>query len=127
MDEELVVEGSWAFESGLLQGHRLLEKAEPPSAIMAANDDAAAGVLQAAWERGIGCPAELSVVGFDDVPLARKVNPPLTTVRQPIYDIASKAMFMLVKDLIPGKPSDITLEVPTELVVRHSTARCPAS
>jgi LacI family transcriptional regulator len=120
---DLIRQGSWQFESGLECAHELLSVPERPTAIMAGNDDAAAGVLQAAWERSLKCPEDLSVVGFDDVPLARQVSPPLTTVRQPIYKIATTAMSMLVEKAILGLPVE-AVEVPTDLVVRYSTGPC---
>jgi LacI family transcriptional regulator len=81
----------------------------------------AAGVIQAAWERDWKCPGQLSIVGFDDVPLARQLTPPLTTVRQPIYTIAVTAMTMLVENLIPGISTDQSVLVPTEFILRKST------
>jgi LacI family transcriptional regulator len=122
LPHHLIKQGSWKYESGLDCARELLSLTEPPTAIMAANDEAAAGVIQAAWERGWDCPAQLSVIGFDDVALARQLCPPLTTVNQPIYDIATTAMSMLVEKLIPGLPVEKTVEVPTRLVIRHSTA-----
>jgi LacI family transcriptional regulator len=122
-DECLIKQGTWAFESGLECARDLLSMSQPPTAIMAGNDEAAAGVIQAAWERRWSCPEQISVVGFDDVPLARQLCPPLTTVKQPIYEIATTAMSMLVEKIIPGLPVEKTVEVPTRLVVRHSTAR----
>ncbi len=94
---------------------------QPPSAIMAADDQVAAGVIQAAWELGVHCPGRLSVVGFDDVPLARYITPPLTTIKQPISEIAHKAMTVLIEQLIPGTDQEISLQIPTELIIRNST------
>ena len=96
---------------------------EPPSAIVASNDQAAAGVIQAAWEFGIRCPEELSVIGFDDVPLAKELTPPLTTTRQPIFEIAKQAMKVLAEKLIPRAGKEISIQLPTELVVRSSTSQ----
>jgi len=124
LDNELIRQGNWTFDSGVEQGDILLRALEPPTAIMAGNDEAAAGVLKAAWRAGVRCPQHLSVVGFDDVPLARQVTPPLTTVRQPIYEIASQAMVLLAEELIPGRASGVSIEVATELVVRDSTGPC---
>ncbi len=125
VDESLIKQGSWQFETGLEHAREMLAMPDPPTAIMAGNDEAAAGVIQATWEQGVKCPDQLSVVGFDDVPLARQVCPPLTTVKQPIYDIAATAMSLLVERIIPGLPFEKTVEIPTELVIRHSTGPCP--
>ena len=121
IDQQLIVGGGWQFENGLACAHQLLTLDDPPTAILAANDDVAAGVIQAAWERDWKCPEQLSIVGFDDVPLARQLTPPLTTVRQPIYRIAVIAMTMLVEELIPGIPTDQSVLVPTEFIPRKST------
>ncbi|NDJ76960.1 MAG: LacI family transcriptional regulator [Chloroflexi bacterium] len=121
VDESLIKPGDWGFESGLEYARELLSLPEPPTAIMANNDVPAAGAIQAAWERGVNCPGQLSVVGFDDVPLAKQIAPPLTTVRQPIYDIGATMMSILIEEIIPGIKSNHAIEVPTELVIRHST------
>lgn len=121
LDEDLLKQGDWEFDTGLESARALLDLPEPPTAIMAANDDTAASAIQAAWERGLKCPEQLSVIGYDDVPLARQVTPPLTTVRQPIYDIATTAMSMLVEKLIPGLPTETAVEVPAQFIQRHST------
>jgi len=123
--EEIIRQGSWEFEAGLVNGRDLLSLQERPTAIMAPNDVVASGVLQAAWERGISCPDQLSVVGYDDIPLARQVCPPLTTVRQPIYEIGTGAMTMLIDQLIPRGVISRKAEMPTELVIRHSTGPAP--
>ncbi|NWF70021.1 MAG: LacI family DNA-binding transcriptional regulator [Chloroflexi bacterium] len=122
-DSTLIVQGSWTFESGLECAMRLLDSAQRPSAIVAANDEVAAGVIQMAWRLGIACPAQLSVVGFDDVPLAQQLCPPLTTVSQPIREIARIAMTMLIEQLIPDSEDTRGIVVPTTLVVRQSTTR----
>lgn len=127
LDESIVLPGDWTFQTGLDRARELLALSPRPTAIIAGNDDMAAGVLQAAWERGLKCPEDISVVGFDDVQLARQLSPPLTTVKQPIYDIAATAMSMLVNKMIPGEPVEQGIEVPTELVIRYSTARSPIS
>jgi LacI family transcriptional regulator len=92
-----------------------------PTAIVAANDEVAAGVIQAAWRLGMQIPAQLSVVGFDDVPLAKQLCPPLTTVSQPIREIAKSAISILIEHLIRGKGEIRNVEVPTQLIVRQST------
>ncbi len=124
-DESLIKEGNWQFNSGLERAREFLSMPIPPTAIIASNDESAAGVIQAAWERGLVCPDHLSVVGFDDVALAQQICPPLTTVKQPIYEIATRAMSILVEQIIPGVQSGQAIEIATELVIRHSTGPCP--
>lgn len=116
-DPLLVVDGAFDFDSGVAGGRALLDLPEPPTAIFAANDDMAAGVLAVAHDRGIAVPGALSVAGFDDTPLARSVWPPLTTIRQPIADLARTATRILIAG---GAIAHIRL--PHELVERASVA-----
>ena len=106
-------------EGGRVAGGRLLDRAERPTAIIALSDVLALGVLDAARERGIAVPGELSVTGFDDVPDAGRAVPPLTTVRQPHTLKGSEAVRLLTE------PESGSLVLPTELVVRASTAPAP--
>ncbi len=116
-DPLLVVDGAFDFESGVAGGRALLDLPEPPTAIFAANDDMAAGVLAVAHDRGIAVPGALSVAGFDDTALARSVWPPLTTIRQPMADLARTATHILIAG------GDITHKrLPHELVERASVA-----
>ncbi len=95
-EPQLVAEGEFDFDSGVRAGRQLLDLAEPPTAIFAANDDMAAGVLAVAHDRGIDLPGRLSVAGFDDTTLARSVWPPLTTIHQPMFDLAHTATDILI-------------------------------
>ncbi|WP_336985706.1 LacI family DNA-binding transcriptional regulator [Altererythrobacter aquiaggeris] len=92
----LVHNGEFDVESGIRAGGELLDLPKPPTAIFASNDDMAAGVLAIAHERGINVPRDLSVAGFDDTPLARTVYPPLTTIKQPMAELARTATEILV-------------------------------
>jgi len=92
----LVAEGEFDFDSGVAGARALLDQPDRPTAIFASNDDMAAGVLAVAHDRGINVPAELSVAGFDDTTLARTVWPPLTTIRQPMADLARTATQILI-------------------------------
>jgi DNA-binding LacI/PurR family transcriptional regulator len=107
-------------ETGRIAGGRLLDRADRPTAIVAVSDLVAIGVMDAAAERGISIPSELSVAGFDDVPEAAAATPPLTTVRQPHRSKGSEAVRLLLEG--PGAESVL---LPTELVVRASTAPAP--
>lgn len=93
----LVVQGYFDFESGRSGGAHLLELADPPTVIIAANDNMAAGVMYEGHERAKQIPGDLAVVGFDDTPIASQVWPPLTTVRQPILRMAKSAASELIK------------------------------
>jgi LacI family transcriptional regulator len=95
-EEALVAEGEFDFDSGCRAATLFLDAGRRPTAIFASNDDMAAGVLAMAHERGIELPRALSVVGFDDTTLARTVWPPLTTVHQPVADLARTATSLLL-------------------------------
>ena len=95
-DPALVCEGEFDFESGVRAANHLLDLPQRPSAIFASNDDMAAGVLAVAHDRTIDLPGELSVAGFDDTTLARTVWPPLTTIHQPMAELARTAAELLI-------------------------------
>jgi LacI family transcriptional regulator len=96
LPRSLIAEGNYTFESGVAAAEKLLDLTPRPTAIFASNDEMAAGVIHAARERGIGVPDELSVVGFDDTPIAGHIWPPLTTVRWPIVSMARAAALKLL-------------------------------
>jgi LacI family transcriptional regulator len=118
--DDYVRQGDFAFESGLEAGNALLSMADPPTAIFASNDDMAAGVLMAAHQRKLTVPAQLSVAGFDDAPVARFVWPRLTTVFQPAYDLAYSATDMLLQ-LLKMPKLERSLQFGYRLVCREST------
>ncbi|MGQ3176992.1 MAG: substrate-binding domain-containing protein, partial [Blastomonas fulva] len=95
-DPVLVCDGEFDFDSGVRGGRMLLDLPQRPSAIFASNDDMAAGVLAVAHDRGMVVPAQLSVAGFDDTTLARTVWPPLTTIHQPMIELARTATEILI-------------------------------
>ncbi|MFI1995462.1 LacI family DNA-binding transcriptional regulator [Actinoplanes sp. NPDC020271] len=119
--EGVVEAGNFYFQSGYDAARRLLAGAEPPTAIFAANDYMALGVYEAARRAGVSVPAQLSVVGFDDLPGARWASPPLTTVRQPLRDMGGRAAGTLLA-LARGDSVDTHVEMNTNLIVRESTA-----
>jgi DNA-binding LacI/PurR family transcriptional regulator len=123
VDPALVRFGDFHLDAGVRHGRELLGLADRPTAIFAANDLQALGVYQVARDLRISVPEDLSVVGFDDLPIAHWVSPPLTTVRQPLVQMASAAA-RLVLQLAAGEAvGQRRLELATELVVRSST--CP--
>ena len=118
---ELVEQGDNSFESGELCGKKLLADEQRPTAIFAANDDMAAGVMMVAHQLGIKIPAQLSVAGFDDTPVAHQIWPALTTIRQPIRQMAKKATDLLLKQL---KGREIQLPasmLSSSIITREST------
>lgn len=119
-DPALLVQGEFSFDSGMQAARTLLDLDEPPTAIFAANDDMAAGVVRVALERGLSVPAELSVCGFDDIPIARQIFPALTTVRQPAREMGASAAAELLKSL--RDPAQATMRrLPYSLCLRAST------
>src|SRR3954453_23393667 len=91
-----VAHGNYTFESGVAAAEKLLDLSPRPTAIFSSNDEMAAGVVHIARERGISVPDELSIVGFDDTPIAGHIWPPLTTVRWPIVSMARAAALKLL-------------------------------
>ena len=122
-DHALVRHGDFRHEGGFARGGELLDLADRPTAIFAGSDQQAFGVYEAARQRGLRIPQGLSVVGFDELPVARWASPPLTTVRQPLSEMGRSAAQML-GELIDGLPLRSTrIELSTEFIVRGSTAR----
>jgi LacI family xylobiose transport system transcriptional regulator len=116
--------GDFLVSGGKTFGAELLDDPDGPTAIFAGSDLQAAGVYQAAAERGIRIPDELSVVGFDDSPVCEMMSPPLTTVRQPLDDMANEAVRLITEELTHRRGSAGTrIELATSLIVRGSTAR----
>jgi LacI family transcriptional regulator len=121
-DPALVRHGNFYHEGGFEHGEQLLAQGDV-TAIFAGSDQQALGVYEAARQHGLRIPQDLSVVGFDDLPAARWVSPPLTTVRQPLAEMGQVAAGML-GELIEGvQPRTRRVELATELIIRDSTAR----
>lgn len=124
-DPALQAQGAYTYASGYEAGKQLLALADRPTAIFACNDDMAAGVINAAHEAGVAVPAQLSVVGFDDSNIASVVWPRLTTIHQPIREMAREATGALLA-LLDGDEAPTHRMMPHELIVRGSTAPVPA-
>ena len=123
LPRSLIAGGNYTFETGVTAAHRLLDLSPRPTAIFASNDEMAAGIVFAARERGISIPDELSVIGFDDTPIAAHIWPPLTTVRWPIVSMARAAARKLVGDMIGVGEQPSML--PSMLIHRSSVAPPP--
>jgi len=112
--------GDFTFKSGVEAAERFLREGVKVTAMACANDDMAAGAMLALHRAGIDIPKSISVMGFDDTPMSEIVWPPLTTIRQPIKDIAERAVHMLVDGQTDEGPRYDALD--HELIVRESTA-----
>lgn len=120
IDPSLIREGSFHPGEGFAQTNALLDLAIPPTAIFAGSDWQAAGVYRAIAARGLAIPEDISVIGFDDVPSSQWMNPPLTTIRQPLKEMGRMAASMLLR-LIAGEQLEAArIELATSLVVRAS-------
>jgi LacI family transcriptional regulator len=118
----LIATGDNSFQSGVTAGHLLLEVSPCPTAILAGNDEMAAGILYAAAQKGIAVPDMLSVIGFEDTGIGARLHLPLTAVRVPIAAMAEAAAFKLIdRGTAERQPSKFM----PELVVRGSAARAP--
>jgi DNA-binding LacI/PurR family transcriptional regulator len=126
VDERLICRDSFLVAGGRRQAMHLLDLAYPPTAIVAGNDAQAFGVLQALTARRLRAPDDVSVVGFDDVPVATWAAPALTTVRQPLAAMAATAFRMLRASGDDTAAQAHHVELATSLVVRDSTGPPPA-
>ena len=117
--------GTMMMESGKHQALELLRSASPPSAIFAANDAMAAGVYACAADLSLSIPSELSVIGFDDTMIAGLLNPPLTTVRQPIFEMAGRAVDLLVQAADAGKMPQTELVTLAYSIFERATIAAP--
>jgi LacI family transcriptional regulator len=120
-DPDLVRQGDDHFQTGVAGAQALLRISPKPTAIFANNDEMAAGALFGMHASGLRVPDDISIAGFDDIPLSTQVWPPLTTVRQPIVEIAETATRLLIDILEDKTISAYSHIIPTELVVRGST------
>ena len=123
--EKLVAKGDNSFDSGVESARKLLERKNPPTAILAANDDMAVAAIRVADSLGISIPGQLSIAGFDDIPLARQVFPSLTTIRQPLSQMAERATESLIEGKNNGSSAAKVEIVPATLMIRESTGPAP--
>jgi LacI family transcriptional regulator, xylobiose transport system transcriptional regulator len=121
----LIRTGRFNFDDGRRFGRELLDLPEPPTAVVCGNDLQALGVYEAARLGGVRIPADLSVIGFDDLVYTRWCGPPMTSVRQPFADMGATAARMVLALAAGEELSQTRIELATTLVVRQSTAPPP--
>lgn len=122
IDPALIRSGQFDIATGARFAREMLGSTEPPTAIMAADDEIAVGVLATAHELGVSVPQELSVMGFDDTPQAAWTTPPLTTVHQHLNGMGAMAVQTILVMAEGHEPSSRHVELATSLMVRDSTA-----
>lgn len=120
-----IVVGDWSADFAY-DYVRKLKRPPDYTAIFAANDETALGLIHGFADRSIGLPEEISIAGFDDMPLARHFLPPLTTVRQDFHELGRRSLAMLIA-AVEGRELPASGPVPVELIVRRSTSRPPQS
>jgi LacI family transcriptional regulator len=122
-DEGLVKEGNFKANTGYKAMEEFLKLDNPPTAVFCVNDEMACGAVRCIIEKGLRVPDDISVVGFDDIPLASLFIPSITTVSQPIYDMGVLAMELICR-MIKGEQVEVkTYILPHKLVVRQSTKK----
>lgn len=121
LDTAYIVQGDLTRASGHAAAARLLALPEPPTAIVACNDSMALGAMLAIQEQKLVVGRDVAVAGFDDIPAAASANPPLTTVRQPIYDIGRQALDMLIRVIRNEPIENLHVLLVPELIVRASS------
>ncbi|HEU5428456.1 MAG TPA: LacI family DNA-binding transcriptional regulator [Actinocrinis sp.] len=125
VDPGLIRSGEPVPATGEKLGGELLDLPQRPTAIICFNDKVAVGVLQAAADRNLNVPGDVSVIGFDDIDVSRATTPKLTTVRQPLQEMGRMAVTALMRVLDGHQAEALHIELATELVVRSSTGPAP--
>ena len=124
--DDYVADGGFSYRGGLEAARQLLALRRRPSAIFSANDDMAAAVSAVAHGLGLSLPNDLSIAGFDDTPVATTVWPELTTIRQPIADMAASAVLLAMDMARPGAEPAGDVQATLQLIERGSTTAPPA-
>ncbi|MFC1961296.1 LacI family DNA-binding transcriptional regulator, partial [Chloroflexota bacterium] len=120
VDDELIGYGDNSTKSGYNNTLRLFDLPDPPTAIFAGNDEMAIGTIIAMWHQGLHVPDDMSVIGFDDAPIVLQAFPYLTTVNQPIEQIARTSVDLLTNHIEGRNVKMEHVQVPTRLVIRQS-------
>lgn len=121
LDEGLIREGAYTAESGFEAMHHILKQPHPPTAVFVASDVVAIGAIQAIRQAGRRIPEDIAIAGFDDIPMAAYLNPPLTTIRLPAYRIGWAAGEQLVKWMTGVSIDQQGILLDIELIIREST------
>lgn len=120
----LLADGDFSYAAGRQAALHLLDVPDPPTAIVASNDQMTLATLQVVRERGLDVPGDISLISFDDTPIVRFAQPALTAVVQPIAEVAARSVELIIADQAGRDTPDGPIVVPARLVLRGSTARC---
>jgi LacI family transcriptional regulator len=118
---DLLAAGDFSYASGVRAARELLGSTNPPTAIIASNDQMALATLEVCRERGLAVPADLSLISFDDTPIVRFTHPPLTAVVQPIAEVSARAVELIIAAQAGDQNVENPIVVPATIVVRGST------
>jgi DNA-binding LacI/PurR family transcriptional regulator len=126
IDYDLIRYGEFNPESGYFQMKYILDATPPPTAVFVASDVVAFGAMEAIRERGLRIPEDIALVGFDDVPMSRYIEPSLTTIQLPVIELARQSCDMLICLINGEQPAQPQVFLDANLVVRKSSgaARC---
>jgi DNA-binding LacI/PurR family transcriptional regulator len=119
--KDLMREGDFRQESGRVLATELLSLKKPPTALFAVNNLMTVGALNAVHERNLRVPQDVAIVGFDDLPWAEALDPPLTVVRQPAYEVGKQAMELLLKRIMEPTRPTVTMRLLPQLIIRRSS------
>ena len=119
--KELLRAGDFKQESGRILANELLALRKPPTALFVVNNLMTVGALATIHQRGLRVPQDVAIVGFDDLPWAEALDPPLTVVRQPAYEVGRHAMELLLRRILEPNRLPVTVRLRPELVIRRST------
>jgi len=123
VDESIIKEGDFTPSSGMLAMEEILHSPSRPSAVFVASDVVAIGAIQAIKQCGLRIPDDMAIVGFDDIPMAQYIDPPLSTIRLPAYNLGWAASERLIR-LILGEGLDLHgILLDTELIIRNSSSK----
>jgi DNA-binding LacI/PurR family transcriptional regulator len=120
-NSDYIIETNFDEQTGYDACRKMLDLLDPPTAICASNDMVAIGAMRAIKERGLHIPGDISLTGYNDIWIASRLDPPLTTVRYPLTEMGETAFRLLMKLMSGEKPDATHIELETELVVRGST------
>jgi LacI family transcriptional regulator len=122
-NSDYIIETNFDEQTGYDACRKMLDLPDPPTAICASNDMVAIGAMRAIKERGLRIPGDISLTGYNDIWIASRLDPPLTTVKYPLAEMGETAFKLLIK-LMSGEKPDVThIELEKELVIRESTGK----